>query len=101
MRLLPHHAGRQLELGTAKDEAFELLRRTQGWSLADVFRLELEVALHCSAQPDIREGIRALLIDKDKSPKWHPASLGDADAEWVERFFVPIYEAENHPLRDL
>ena len=27
MRLVPHHAGRQLELGTAKDELFELLRR--------------------------------------------------------------------------
>ena len=27
MRLVAHHAGRQLELGTAKDELFELLRR--------------------------------------------------------------------------
>jgi len=27
VRLVPHHAGRQLELGTAKDELFELLRR--------------------------------------------------------------------------
>ena len=27
VRLVPHHAGRQLELGTAKDEVFELLRR--------------------------------------------------------------------------
>ena len=86
--------------GTAR-LAFELLRRTQGWTLADVLRLELEVALHCSAQPDIREGIRALLIDKDKSPKWQPASLGDADADWVERFFVPIYDENSHPLKDL
>lgn len=86
--------------GTAR-LAFELLRRTQGWSLADVLRLELEVALHCSAQPDIREGIRALLIDKDKSPKWQPASLGDADPDWVARFFVPIYDEDSHPLSDL
>jgi enoyl-CoA hydratase/carnithine racemase len=86
--------------GTAR-LAFELLRRTAGWSLADVFRLELEVALHCAAQPDIREGIRALLIDKDKQPKWHPASLGEADAEWVERFFVPVYEPAVHPLNNL
>ena len=27
VRLVPHHAGRQLELGTAKDKVFELLRR--------------------------------------------------------------------------
>ena len=27
VRLVPHHAGRQLELGTVKDEVFELLRR--------------------------------------------------------------------------
>lgn len=37
-------------------------------------------------QPDLVEGIRAQVIDKDRNPKWNPAALADvADglAEWV------------------
>ncbi|MBC6416755.1 MAG: enoyl-CoA hydratase/isomerase family protein [Rhodospirillales bacterium] len=39
---------------------------------------------------DFYEGIRAVLVDKDRSPKWAPASLEAVTAEWVERHFVPL-----------
>ena len=82
--------------------AYEILRRTRGLSLADVFRVEFTAVMHCTAQPDITEGIRALLIDKDRNPSWQPATLAEADEAWVQRFFVPL--ADNpaaHPLADL
>lgn len=34
-----------------------------------------------TSQPDLVEGIRAQLIDKDRSPAWHPATLADLPAD--------------------
>src|SRR5690606_18664001 len=50
--------------------AYTLQERAGLYSLADVFRMEYVVSLHCGAEGDFQEGIRALLIDKDRSPKW-------------------------------
>lgn len=82
--------------------SFTLLDRVRFMSLADVFREEYIVSLQCGVQGDFQEGIRALLIDKDKQPHWNPAGYEQADAQWVQRFFVrPWPEAEHHPLADL
>jgi enoyl-CoA hydratase len=39
-------------------------------SFDDVIEQDLEIAKSCLAHPDFYEGIRALLIDKDKKPLW-------------------------------
>ncbi|MBX3213594.1 MAG: enoyl-CoA hydratase/isomerase family protein [Labilithrix sp.] len=80
--------------------AFELRRRVKHASLADVFRLEYDVSLGCSAHSDFVEGIRALLIAKDKSPRWSPASLEEVTTELVEDHFRPRW-AGAHPLAAL
>ena len=36
------------------------------------------------------EGVRALLVDKDKSPKWNPPRLEDVTPAMVEALFAPI-----------
>jgi len=36
------------------------------------------------AQPDLVEGIRAQLVDKDRAPHWHPAALADVPADLAE-----------------
>ncbi|WP_207765992.1 enoyl-CoA hydratase/isomerase family protein [Solimonas fluminis] len=64
-----------------------LRERVAGLSLAEVFRLELIVALQCCAHPDFAEGVRALLIDKDNAPKWTPPTLAEVTPEWVEEHF--------------
>jgi enoyl-CoA hydratase/carnithine racemase len=79
-----------------------LLAHARHRSLADVFRTEYVASLHCCAEPDFREGIRALLIDKDRTPHWNPATLAEASADWVQRFLVPPWPAgTKHPLADL
>ncbi|CDM24461.1 3-hydroxyisobutyryl-CoA hydrolase [Castellaniella defragrans 65Phen] len=79
-----------------------LLARARHQSLAETFRMEFAASLHCCAEPDFREGIRALLIDKDKSPRWNPATHEQATADWARRFLVPpVPEGEPHPLADL
>lgn len=82
--------------------SFTLLHRVRLWSLADVFREEYIVSLQCGVQGDFQEGIRALLIDKDKNPSWNPATHDEATEAWVQRYFqAPWPEQQPHPLEDL
>jgi enoyl-CoA hydratase/carnithine racemase len=81
--------------------AFALQRRAGLLTLADTFRLEYVVSLHCAAYGDFAEGIRALLIDKDRTPRWRPATLADATQAWAAPFFIEPWNAGEHPLRDL
>jgi enoyl-CoA hydratase/carnithine racemase len=81
--------------------AFELQRRATTLSLADVFRVEYIVSLHCAAHGDFAEGIRALLIDKDRQPHWQPATLAEATTAWGETFFKAPWPESEHPLVNL
>ena len=82
-----------------------LLNLAQDMPLADVFRLEYLAALHCAARPDFAEGIRALLIDKDLSPKWQPATHAQISSNWINGFITNPWSDVNanevHPLVDL
>lgn len=79
-----------------------LQQKTLHLSLADVFRMEYIVALHCCADGQLQEGIRALLVDKDKSPKWMPADINDVTDELLESYFdSPWPKSDRHPLSDL
>ena len=79
-----------------------LLAHARHQSLAQTFRMEFTASLHCCAEPDFREGIRALLIDKDKSPRWNPATREQATEQWAQRFLAPLGpQAAPHPLADL
>ena len=49
---------------------YEMYQRAHNLSLSEVMALETNVALHCIVYPDFSEGVRALLIDKDRNPKW-------------------------------
>ncbi|AXK32727.1 enoyl-CoA hydratase/isomerase family protein [Streptomyces armeniacus] len=40
--------------------------------------------------PDLPEGIRAAVIDKDRSPRWSPASLTEVTPEAVDAYFAPL-----------
>ena len=81
---------------------FELQRRTRGLDLADTFRLELIVTLQCCARPDLAEGIRALLIDKDRKPQWRPRTMDEITPQWIDgHFAAPVWPEGRHPLADL
>ena len=56
----------------------------------DEMRMEYGIMVKMIRHPDFREGVRALLIDKDGKPGWNPsnpASIGDRD---VDAFFEPL-----------
>jgi len=69
-------------------------------SLAEVFRQELIVSVQCARHPDFHEGVRALLIDKDNSPRWQPATLAGVSPAWVAEHYQAPWSGA-HPLADL
>jgi len=66
----------------------EMLRRGRELSLERCFALELHLDRQWFARGDLIEGVRALLIDKDKNPRWNPATVQALDAEHVASFFT-------------
>tara|TARA_Y100001001_G_C7986219_1_gene301269 strand:+ start:167 stop:1207 length:1041 start_codon:yes stop_codon:yes gene_type:complete len=63
------------------------LRRGVALNLKQCLEMEYRMAAHFLQQSDFYEGVRALLIDKDKSPQWSPGSLDKVSAEMVACFF--------------
>lgn len=60
---------------TALRLTLQLLRAGRGRTLEEALAAELEVARGLTAGHDLREGIRAQVIDKDRNPQWNPAPL--------------------------
>ncbi len=63
-------------------------------SLAEVFADELALSVNCVLRGDFVEGVRALLIDKDKSPRWQASQAGEA---WLDAFYR--WPEGDNPLR--
>lgn len=63
-------------------------------SLAEVFADELALSVNCVLKGDFVEGVRALLIDKDKSPRWQAPQAGEA---WLDVFYR--WPEGDNPLR--
>lgn len=64
-----------------------MLGRTS--SLRDCLKREWLLVIQHVINSDMKEGCRALLIDKDFKPKWNPPSIKDVTAAHVDRFFQP------------
>jgi len=70
-------------------------------SLADCFRLELNLAVKSGLFGEFTEGVRALLIDKDYKPQWRYSSLANVDETVTDWFFEAKWTKEQHPLAGL
>lgn len=77
----------------------EQLKRAASMSIADVFRMEFNMAMHCARNPDFREGVRALLIDKDGAPAWSYSGVEAVPDDYINAHFEAAYT--EHPLADL
>ncbi len=59
-------------------------------TLEDVLTQDYRVSCASLRSHDLVEGIRAQLVDKDRNPKWSPASLGQVTAADVDAYFTPV-----------
>lgn len=80
---------------------FRQLTESKHYSLEEVFRSELNLTCQFTVHPDFSEGVRALLIDKDQSPKWTPSTLEQVSNEWIESHFTPLWSTEEHPFKNI
>ena len=84
----------------------EQIRRARAMSFVDDLRMERNMVHHCfalrpGAASETVEGIRALAVDKDYSPRWSPARIEDVKPGMADAFFVSPWTPETHPLRAL
>ncbi|MFY0572757.1 enoyl-CoA hydratase/isomerase family protein [Archangium lansingense] len=66
------------------------LRLCRGRPYDEVVTVEYRLSQHVTALPDFREGIRAVLVDKDNRPTWNPPTLVEVRASDVEACFAPL-----------
>nr|XP_008997337.2 3-hydroxyisobutyryl-CoA hydrolase, mitochondrial isoform X4 [Callithrix jacchus] len=59
-------------------------------TLQEVLTMEYRLSQACMRGHDFHEGIRALLIDKDRSPKWKPADLKEVTDEYLNNHFKSL-----------
>jgi len=96
-------AQKSLKKGSALSAqlAYSQLQVGKGMTLADCFRMELNLAVKCGHFGEFLEGVRALLIDKDNDPQWHYPSVKLIDSEVLDWFFDSKWSKEAHPLAQL
>lgn len=63
------------------------IRRARGMTVQQVLAQDAVLGAHFAGHPDFAEGVRALLVDKDKSPRWADASIADVDPALVAAAF--------------
>ena len=82
---------------------YALYHKVTDLSIEQVLYLETNVAVHCAANPDFKEGVRALLIDKDRNPQWSRSLADCLSAEghaYIQQHFINPYSKGEHPLGD-
>ena len=66
---------------------WQQLQRGGDLTLAQVFNMELAMAMNCARLGNFQEGVRALLIEKDRTPAFVPPTLEEVGSAFVEQHF--------------
>jgi len=67
-----------------------LLREARGLkSLKEALVHEFRAALEVFASADFVEGVRAVIVDKDRNSSWNPPRLEDVTPQIVDAYFAP------------
>ena len=75
---------------TALKVTLQAIRRAARMSLDQVLDQDLRVGSRFLEHPDLVEGIRAMIIDKDRRPRWNPATLDQVTDPEVRAYFEPL-----------
>ncbi len=84
----------------------EQIRRARQQTLADDLRMERDMVRHCfylraDRKSETLEGIRALAVDKDHTPRWSPARIEEVNLGEVAQMFASPWPVHAHPLAHL
>ena len=70
------------------------MRTGRTLSFDDAMTMEYRMSQAFIQGEDFYEGVRALLVDRDKSPRWRPDTLDAVSLDLVETFFTPLGERD-------
>jgi enoyl-CoA hydratase/carnithine racemase len=68
--------------------SYAAICRGAGLSLAACLDAELRLTRGVTAHPDFSEGVRAMLVDKDRAPHWRPERIEDVDSALIDRLLA-------------
>jgi enoyl-CoA hydratase len=68
--------------------SFAAIRRGASLNLPDALRAELALTRHVTRHADFVEGVRAMVVDKDRKPRWSPESVSQIDPAVIERMLA-------------
>ena len=75
--------------------AFRQLRQGRDMqSFEAEMAVEYRIAARVSAMADFREGVRAVIVDKDNAPRWDPPTLAEVTEQRLDAIFEPLPEGE-------
>uniref|UniRef100_A0A3P8YBR5 3-hydroxyisobutyryl-CoA hydrolase n=2 Tax=Esox lucius TaxID=8010 RepID=A0A3P8YBR5_ESOLU len=76
---------------------FKQIQAGRTMTLQEVLVMEYRLSQACMVKgSDFYEGVRAVLVDKDQSPKWNPSTLEEVSDKSVEDCFLSL---EEHDLK--
>lgn len=59
-------------------------------SFADNMAMEYRIGARVVPRHDFREGVRAVIVDKDNAPKWNPPNLAGVTPAMLDEIFAPL-----------
>jgi enoyl-CoA hydratase/carnithine racemase len=65
-------------------------------NITEALLQEYIVGVNAARLGEFKEGVRALLIDKDRQPKWRYATVEDTPTVWIDQFFITDNVAPAH-----
>ena len=63
-------------------------------TFGDEMRQEYAVGARVVQRHDFAEGVRAVIVDKDNAPRWHPAAPEEVSDHLIDQIFAPLPDAE-------
>jgi enoyl-CoA hydratase len=66
------------------------VRLARDLDLRETLIQDFRLACRCLEGEDLYEGVRAVLIDRDRTPRWRPARLQDVSEAMIEAYFAPL-----------
>ena len=79
---------------TSLEITYRAIKQGRGKSIRDCLIDDFRIAQRLMKNNDYFEGVRALIIDKDRKPKWNPPSLAEVRPETIERYFAPLQSGD-------
>jgi 3-hydroxyisobutyryl-CoA hydrolase len=83
---------------TSLKVTFQQIKNGRQLKFADVFPVEYRLTQRFCQDYDFHEGCRAILVDKDRNPKWKPSKLEEVTKEKVDSYFAPLPSNEELTL---